>query len=140
MSTAPATLDAWREFAEEALAVEVPAVVGERAYLVPDPDIAEAGLRLVRPGLLAGRARPGRFEPAHALAMAIDPALARLNGLDAAALALFTGLGFSGEALLADHIRDRDGNLRDLMVLAHHVGETWAGMDAVGLTEALDTP
>jgi ribosomal protein S18 acetylase RimI-like enzyme len=57
----------------------------------------------------------------------------------APALALFTGLGFTGEALLVDHIRDRDGNLRDLMVLAHHVGETWAGMDAVGLTEALDT-
>jgi hypothetical protein len=25
-------------------------------------------------------------------------------------------------------------------VLAHHVGETWAGMDAVGLTEALGSP
>ena len=54
-----------------------PLVVGERAYLVPDPDIAEAGLRLVRPGLLAGRARPGRFEPAHALGMAVGVVEAR---------------------------------------------------------------
>src|SRR5918994_4798431 len=54
-----------------------------------------------------------------------------------AALALFTDLGFSGEALLTDHIRDRSGELRDLMVLAHHVSETWSGMDAVGIEDEL---
>ena len=54
-----------------------------------------------------------------------------------AALALFTDLGFSGEALLTDHIRDRSGRLRDLMVLAHHVGQTWSGMDAVGIEDEL---
>jgi ribosomal protein S18 acetylase RimI-like enzyme len=57
-----------------------------------------------------------------------------------AALALFTGLGFTGEALLVDHIRDRGGDLRDLMVLAHHVGQTWSGMDAVGVTDELSSP
>jgi ribosomal protein S18 acetylase RimI-like enzyme len=57
-----------------------------------------------------------------------------------AALALFTDLGFTGEALLVDHIRDRNGELRDLMVLAHHVRETWAGMDAVGVAEELGAP
>jgi len=51
--------------------------VRERVYGVPDPELAVAGVRMVRPGLLLGRERPGRFEPAHALAMAIDPALAR---------------------------------------------------------------
>jgi RimJ/RimL family protein N-acetyltransferase len=56
-----------------------------------------------------------------------------------AALALFTDLGFSGEALLRDHIRDRGGELRDLMVLAHHVSDTWAQMDTVGIGEELDT-
>jgi ribosomal protein S18 acetylase RimI-like enzyme len=54
-----------------------------------------------------------------------------------AALALFTDLGFSGEALLTDHIRDRSGQLRDLMVLAHHVGQTWSGMDTVGIADEL---
>ena len=54
-----------------------------------------------------------------------------------AALALFTELGFTGEAVLTDHIRDRNGELRDLMVLAHHVRDTWAGMDAVGVTDEL---
>jgi ribosomal protein S18 acetylase RimI-like enzyme len=57
-----------------------------------------------------------------------------------AALALFTDLGFSGEALLRDHIRDRSGELRDLMVLAHHVNETWAGMDTVGIADELEAP
>jgi ribosomal protein S18 acetylase RimI-like enzyme len=57
-----------------------------------------------------------------------------------AALALFTGLGFTGEALLTDHIRDRSGRLRDLMVLAHHVRDTWAGMDTVGVADELSSP
>jgi ribosomal protein S18 acetylase RimI-like enzyme len=54
-----------------------------------------------------------------------------------AALALFTDLGFTGEALLVDHIRDRSGRLRDLMVLAHHVSRTWQGMDTVGVADEL---
>jgi L-amino acid N-acyltransferase YncA len=57
-----------------------------------------------------------------------------------AALALFTELGFTGEALLTDHIRDRTGQLRDLMVLAHHVGQTWSGMDTVGVVDELSSP
>jgi ribosomal protein S18 acetylase RimI-like enzyme len=57
-----------------------------------------------------------------------------------AALALFTDLGFSGEALLRDQIRDRSGELRDLMVLAHHVSDTWAGMDTIGIADELDAP
>jgi L-amino acid N-acyltransferase YncA len=56
-----------------------------------------------------------------------------------AALALFTELGFTGEALLTDHIRDRSGQLRDLMVLAHHVQNTWAGMDTVGVADELSS-
>jgi ribosomal protein S18 acetylase RimI-like enzyme len=59
---------------------------------------------------------------------------------DGAALALFTDLGFTGEAVLRDHIRDRGGELRDLMVLAHHVRDTWSGMDAVGVAEELGSP
>jgi L-amino acid N-acyltransferase YncA len=56
-----------------------------------------------------------------------------------AALALFTELGFTGEALLTDHIRDRNGELRDLMVLAHHVQGTWSGMDTVGVADELSS-
>jgi L-amino acid N-acyltransferase YncA len=56
------------------------------------------------------------------------------------ALTLFTDLGFSGEALLRDHIRDRNGELRDLVLLAHHVSDTWAGMDTVGIADELEAP
>ena len=74
-----AVLDAWQGFADEALEGEPAgvAVVGERAYAVPDGEVAGAGVRLVRPGLLLGRVRPGRFEPAHALAMASGPGTVR---------------------------------------------------------------
>ena len=40
------------------------------------------------------------------------------------AIAMFSGLGFTGEALLRDHIRDRNGQLGDLVMLAHLVDET----------------
>ena len=51
------------------------------------------------------------------------------------ALAMFGSLGFTGEALLRDHIRDRDGQLRDLVMLAHLVDDNWESLDAFGITE-----
>jgi 16S rRNA C967 or C1407 C5-methylase (RsmB/RsmF family)/NOL1/NOP2/fmu family ribosome biogenesis protein len=80
LSTAPREVaGAWRGFVADALEGDPGelTVAGERAYLVPDPEVAGAGVRLVRPGLLAGRARPGRFEPAQALAMAAGVVTAR---------------------------------------------------------------
>ncbi len=50
-----------------------------------------------------------------------------------AAVAMFQGLGFEGEALLTDHIRDRDGNLRDLLLLAHRADKNWSGLTTLGL-------
>ena len=52
------------------------------------------------------------------------------------AVAMFSRLGFTGEALLRDHIRDRDGNLHDLLVLAHNVDENWSAIEGVGLADA----
>jgi ribosomal protein S18 acetylase RimI-like enzyme len=86
----------------------------------------------------------GRRLARHALTHAVDDGLSKLVvevvAEQSAAVALFSGLGFSGEALLEDHIRDRNGELRDLMVLAHHVGETWSGMATVGVAEDLGRP
>jgi len=50
-----------------------------------------------------------------------------------AAEALFRNLGFEPEALLRDHIRDRDGNYRDLLVLSHHLDANWSGIATLGL-------
>jgi ribosomal protein S18 acetylase RimI-like enzyme len=83
----------------------------------------------------------GRELARRAMAEAIGSGLTKLVvevvAEQGAALALFTELGFTGEALLTDHIRDRSGQLRDLMVLAHHVRDTWAGMDTVGVVAEL---
>jgi ribosomal protein S18 acetylase RimI-like enzyme len=86
----------------------------------------------------------GRELARHALVQAVEAGLRKLVVEvvpdQGPALALFSGLGFTGEALLRDQIRDRDGQLRDLMVLAHHVGDTWSGMTAVGVADALAEP
>lgn len=49
------------------------------------------------------------------------------------AVRIFTELGFRGEALLSDHIRDRTGVLRDLLVLAHDAADEWSAMASVGV-------
>jgi L-amino acid N-acyltransferase YncA len=86
----------------------------------------------------------GRDLARRALVEAVNAGLSKLVveivAEQGSALALFTGLGFTGEALLTDHIRDRNGDLHDLMVLAHHVGATWSGMETVGVEEELSAP
>jgi ribosomal protein S18 acetylase RimI-like enzyme len=83
----------------------------------------------------------GRELARHALVAAVEAGLTKLVvevvADQTAAVGLFSALGFAGEAVLADHIRDRDGGLHDLMVLAHHVGDTWAGMATVGVADEL---
>src|SRR4051794_35084568 len=53
------------------------------------------------------------------------------------AVALFTALGFQAEGLLHDHVRDRDGQLRDLILLAHPIDDHWAAMAGAGIDDAL---
>lgn len=49
------------------------------------------------------------------------------------AVGMFQHLGFQAEGLLRDHVRDRDGALRDLVVLAHPVADQWEAMATAGL-------
>ena len=88
------------------------------------------------------RAGLGRALARHALVQAVEGGLRKLVVELVAdqehAIAMFTALGFTGEALLRDHIRDRDGRLRDLVVLAHYVDETWAAMATVGLQDEME--
>jgi len=46
--------------------------------------------------------------------------------------------GFVPEALLADHVRDRQGQLRDLMVLSCRARELAGDLEIVGVGESLD--
>jgi RimJ/RimL family protein N-acetyltransferase len=77
----------------------------------------------------------------HGLSRALEAGLSKLVVELVAdqehALEMFLKIGFTGEALLRDHIRDRDGGLRDLVVLAHHVDANWEAMTAVGLADEL---
>jgi len=50
---------------------------------------------------------------------------------------MFEALGFEPEALLRDHVRDKVGALRDLVVLAHEVEDTWSAMQTAGFEDAL---
>ncbi len=54
-----------------------------------------------------------------------------------ALILMFRGLGFEPEALLIDHVRDRSGGLRDLLVLAHSVEQQWAAMATSGIVDGL---
>jgi GNAT superfamily N-acetyltransferase len=53
------------------------------------------------------------------------------------AVAMFLALGFQAEGVLADHVRDRDGQLRDLVLLAHPVADQWAAMASAGIDDAV---
>jgi L-amino acid N-acyltransferase YncA len=52
-------------------------------------------------------------------------------------IAMFRSLGFDPEALLVDHVRDQAGELRDLMVLAHSVEQSWASLNAAGIADSV---
>jgi ribosomal protein S18 acetylase RimI-like enzyme len=54
-----------------------------------------------------------------------------------AAINLFTGLGFRPEALLSNHVRDRSGELHDLLVLAHDVEDVRSAMATTGIVDEL---
>jgi hypothetical protein len=46
---------------------------------------------------------------------------------------MFQELGFEAEALLRDHVRDRSGDVHDLLVLSHLAGERSQEMAAIGV-------
>lgn len=79
----------------------------------------------------------GRALAMHALREALEGGLEKLVvevvAEQEGAVRMFSELGFRGEALLSDHIRDRSGELRDLLVLAHSAGDEWSAMATLGL-------
>jgi ribosomal protein S18 acetylase RimI-like enzyme len=83
----------------------------------------------------------GRALARWALLQAIDCGLAKLYvevvAEQEGAVAMFTSLGFQAEGLLRDHVRDRDGQLRDLILLAHPIDDQWAAMASAGIEDAL---
>jgi len=77
---------------------------------------------------------------AQALELGLDKLVAQMTVDQEAAIAVFEELGFRAEALLRDHVKDRDGRLHDLALLSHDVRAVQARLQAYGVADALDPP
>lgn len=72
-----------------------------------------------------------------ALSAGIEKMTARMTPDQHSALRTFEGLGFRAEGLLRDYVRDRNGDLHDLLVLSHDVARFHAMLQAYGVVDAL---
>jgi ribosomal protein S18 acetylase RimI-like enzyme len=100
--------------------------VGE-VRLVVDPEHRGRGI---------GR-RLARRAVVDAVDMGLGKLVVEVISDQAPLIAMFRGLGFEPEALLTDHVRDRSGQTRDLIVLANSVDEQFAALSAAGVAEQL---
>ena len=139
----PGVVQAWLgdTRSRRACAVEGDRVVGYVAVLplvgwsshvgslrvVVDPEARGKGVgrELARAGLLAS------------LEMGLTKTVVEVVVDAVPAIGMFEALGFEPEALLRDHVRDKAGALRDLVVLAHEVEDTWSAMQTAGFEDAL---
>ncbi len=72
-----------------------------------------------------------------ALGLGIEKIVAQMTVDQKGAITVFQGMGFRPEALLRDHVKDREGNKHDLLILAHDVAKFQAQMEALGIARAL---
>jgi L-amino acid N-acyltransferase YncA len=73
-----------------------------------------------------------------ALDLGVEKMVAQMTADQDGAIAVFKSMGFRTEALLRDHVKDRDGRKLDLLVMAHDVVRFLAQMEAYGIAEALE--
>jgi len=73
---------------------------------------------------------------AQALQRGIEKMVAQMTVDQKGAIATFEELGFKAEALLVDHVKDREGKKHDLLVYSHDVRGFQSQLDAYGLSEA----
>ena len=138
----PAVIAAWaRPGAARSLAVDGDEVLGYVA-VVPlrgwSSHVGEVRV-IVDPahrGKGIGRAL-ARHAVLEALGLGLTKMVVEVVADQAPTIAMFRSHGFDPEALLRDHVRDRDGALRDLMILAHSVEEAAGAMTAAGLADGL---
>jgi ribosomal protein S18 acetylase RimI-like enzyme len=138
----PAVLAAWAvPGAARAIAVDSGEVIGSVAVVPLHGWSSHVGeVRLVVDPEHRGRGL-GRALACRAVLDALELRLSKLV-VDVIAdqhalIGMFRSLGFEPEALLTDHVRDRTGEVRDLMVLAQSVDEQFAALATAGITEQL---
>jgi len=137
------TVEGWlsSERGRRAIALEAGAVVGYAAVVPLHGWSDHVGeVRLVvhpewrRRGL--GR-RLARWALLQALACGLSKMCVEVVADQEGAVAMFGALGFEAEGLLRDHVRDHDGNLRDIVLLAHPVADHWSALESAGIGEAV---
>ena len=147
--THPKVLDAWIAENEHGAMVTLLALRGKVvvgcATIVRDPlswspHVGE--LRIVVASDARGHGL-GRIltEDAFAIAVAqgVEKMVAHMTADQLGAIAVFETMGYRAEALLRDHVKDRDGVKHDLVILSHDVAGFRARMAAYGVGEALET-
>ena len=72
-----------------------------------------------------------------ALSLGMEKLVAQMTVDQRGAIAVFESIGFRGEALLRNHVKDRAGATHDLVILSHDVERFQAQMSAYGLPEAV---
>lgn len=73
---------------------------------------------------------------AKALDLGIEKMVAQMTIDQKGAISTFEELGFHAEALLRDHVKDRNGEKHDLLVYSHDVGAFQSQLAAYGMNEA----
>ncbi len=70
-----------------------------------------------------------------AIEMGLEKLCVQMTVDQRAAIAVFEDLGFKAEALLTGHVKDRAGQVHDLVLLSHNVQEVQSRMQAYGLAQ-----
>jgi RimJ/RimL family protein N-acetyltransferase len=146
--TRPEVIDLWLDgiargrvisvVAERGGAVQGYSIV-DRGELSWSPHVAELRVLVAAPMRGNGLGRVLTQEAfALALGLGIEKIVAQMTVDQKGARAVFEGMGFRPEALLRDHVKDRDGRKYDLLILSHDVAKFQAQMEAYGITRAFD--
>jgi L-amino acid N-acyltransferase YncA len=139
-------LNAWLSEIERGTFVSLVSTIGDNvvgcAAIVRDPlswahHVGE--LRVVTSSAVRGKG-VGRalIEESFAIALnlGLEKLCAQMTVDQRGAIEIFEGLGFRGEALLRDQVKDPDGTKHDIVILSHDVARVQAQMEAYGVTSA----
>lgn len=72
-----------------------------------------------------------------ALALGLEKLTGQMTVDQRGAIAVFEGLGFRGEALLRNHVKDSAGVTHDIVILGHDVAKFQSQREAYGVPDAL---
>jgi L-amino acid N-acyltransferase YncA len=138
----PEVVDAWVQPGPvRAIAVDGGEVVGSLSVVPLHGWSSHVGeVRLIVDPAHRGRgigAALARRAVIESLALGLEKMVVEVIAVQEATIAMFRRLGFEPEALLTDHVRDRTGELQDLMVLAHSVQEQWSALIKAGIADAV---